>query len=405
MAATIAIAKAVELVLNLPLGLGECNGQLPQIICPLASVVNRLLEGTIFDSEENWGKPNGHGRSNGWIAWAASLVERMGLLWTNQGCEGAPLATRGPRTLDPLLKASKTKRGVSSLASIRHSDYMEHLTGWAFMRSWEILEYFKEGDPLFANTDKERERRKEHLNWLTTDTTGMAARVGIPGSSYLLVHHNGWWEPEQRRLTPRTYCSTYPDGPDESEAASALRAELVYFSAADEVLRLCMAACWEGRANGSSTLKLLASAEKSLVSARLQLSRELPWMKSPARFYRRVEEDVESTLFEVVEHFRNYRTMISSESVQGNWPLGRILTARGGNGKWTVECRMKGRKNKLISTTEAAWWAPHKLLRYEIGREPEYESGSSDDDWEEEGEGRMALQVHEALFQDLKVGE
>jgi hypothetical protein len=225
MVATIGIGKAAEIALGKIGGCLAFQEELPQIVCREASAVKRILEGSVFDTPENMGNPNGHARANDWIAWSASWVERMGQRWIDEGRGEAPVIVHGPRALGPLFRQASSRKGISKHAHLMNPDAVAYRTGKDYASWRDVLDEFEYGDPLFSSKKMEKSRIKEHLGWLmTVDDSGTAARVGIPERLYLATHHNGWWQPGLQRIKPSNYCAKYPECPDEEEAARALSA-------------------------------------------------------------------------------------------------------------------------------------------------------------------------------------
>ena len=385
MVATIGIGKAAEIALGKIGGCIAFEEQLPQIVCREAATVQRILEGSIFDTTENSGNPIVQGKSNGWTAWSASWVERMGQRWVEEGRAEAPVVAHGPRALGSLLRKASSRKGISKHAEIMNPDAVAYLTGRDY-KSWQdVLDDFEFGDPLFSDQKTEKTRIKEHLTWLRhVDDTGTATRVGIPGELYLDTHHNGWWQPGQQPLTPINYCAKYPECPDEEEAAIALRAEQAYFEAVDEVHAAIRLVC--GPTASRANTRRAVAAEKRLVQARLTLASQLPWMKSPWKFYYRVEGELAECMDLIVEASPQYAERISSVSVDGRWPLGRIIAAEF-TGEWVVKCVMREVSSGLLDANIAAWYANKKVSRYEmVEGEGSSGSGEFEEEWGSSGD-------------------
>jgi hypothetical protein len=384
MVATIGIGKAAEIALGKIGGCLAFQEELPQIVCREASAVKRILEGSVFDTPENIGNPNGHARANDWIAWSASWVERMGQRWIDEGRGEAPVIVHGPRALGPLFRQASSRKGISKHAHLMNPDAVAYLTGKDYASWRDVLDEFEYGDPLFSSKKMEKSRIKEHLGWLmTVDDSGTAARVGIPERLYLATHHNGWWQPGLQRIKPSNYCAKYPECPDEEEAARALSAEQAYFEAVEEVLAAILLV--GGPTVAKANLRRAVAAEEHLVRARLSLASQLPWMKSPSKFYRKVEAELADILDMAMEVSPQYEEKILTVSVDDRWPLGRII-AEEFTGEWAVKCVMRDARIGLLDANEAAWYA--NVSRYELVEgEGRWDDGSRGPEGKDEDQG------------------
>jgi hypothetical protein len=355
--AVIGTCKALEIALGF---FGHEFDHCPQIICENAAVVELILSGSHFDEPSSRGKPNVHGRTNGWIAWAASLVDRYGERWSEEGRSGAPITSVVPPSVVSLRGLANSKRGICGGAQVYRNNEGERQSGEGLVPTEDLLREFEEGDPRL-DVPKWKAKVREHLMimWVSRDT-------GLPTWPELFLHFRDSksWRPGQQPLSAKAFLRKYKHlgCPDLEEAARALKAERDYFSIVVEFSALHIAkGCRE------DLLKLVAF-ERRLLAGKRALARELPWLEDPSDFYGRIEDLLGQSVREWAEMYPEYNSILEETAAAerwDQWPLGRISAFHPDWEPAEWFCRLIGAQGKTwVTVEEAVWYAKGKCGEY-----------------------------------------